>query len=617
VQYNPNGSLDTSFDNDGKALSLFDDYYNGVNAIAKQPDGKYLVTCFYSNSSESSDFAIRRYNEDISLDTTFGTNGKVLTTFDTGLNEAQSVQLLPNGKIITVGKSMPLADVNGQAGTINSEFAISKYNANGTLDVTFDGDGKVTTKFEYGTDELKSLLILPDDKFIAVGTSRNTVPNNAFFSNIVFSKYNSNGTLDLSFGNLGKVVPVFGENVYTILNALIQSDGKILINAFYSTFGSNETFFELIRYNSNGSLDTTFGNNGKISTGQVNLRKINSVNGKLLFTGVTTLPSGNNGYVIVQYNENGTIDNAFGVNGVATFNAGNSPFGFSSLAIQQEGKIIVSGNYFNGNGQLSCVTLRYTINGILDNTFGINGVVTTPIPIFVNSNFVQSDGKIIVAGTSNNGSDTNFSTVKYNSNGTIDTTYGINGITFSILDNYNQINSIILQPDNKILVALSQYNPEQNPNNFKVKRINTDGNYDNDFGGQQGITTSFYNGYNEAFSIGLQSNNKIIVAGTTNNGINNDFAITRLTNTVLSVDDFNNEASNVIIYPNPVTNSLNIKTSNELDVIEYSIYNMLGQIIYKSDDNNGKVNTTNFSNGIYNIQIKTNKGIVSKKFIKE
>ena len=211
----------------------------------------------------------------------------------------------------------------------------------------------------------------------------------------------------------------------------------------------------------------------------------------------------------------------------------------------------------------------------------------------------------------------NFSSIKYDSNGTIDSSYGINGIASISLDQYYQINSVYLQPDNKILVALSQYNPQQNANEFKVKRINADGSIDTDFGVDNGITTSFYNGYNEAFSIGLQSDNKIIVAGTTNNSINNDFAITRLTNSLLSVDNFNENSLNLILYPNPVTNILNIKTLNELVINEYSIYNMLGQMIYKSADKNLKINTTNFTNGIYSIKMKTSSGFINKKFIKE
>lgn len=608
IQYNPNGSLDTTFDGDGKALSIIDDGFYGIKSVTKDENGKYLVNFTDGNLNFYS--VIRKYNTDISLDSTFGTNGKIQASFDLGLNGAQNATITTDSKIVIVGNFV-------SNDYTSNNFGIAKYNSNGTLDTTFDTDGKLTTKFEYSSDELKKIIVLPDNKIIAIGTSRYRQPNNAGFSNIVLSKYNSNGSLDVSFGNSGKVYSVFGENVYTILNFVVQTDGKILVNAYYSVFPSSQFVFELIRYNANGSLDVTFGNNGKIVTTPILLSLVNPTNGKFLFNGINNLPSGENEYTLIKYNANGTIDNSFGSNGTVAYNVGNSPFGYSSVVLQPDGKIIASGSYSNLSGQLNYLTIRYNSNGTIDSTFGTNGTIITPTQGNVNSNFVQSDEKIIVCGSSSNGSGINFSSIKYDSNGTIDSSYGINGIASISLDQYYQINSVYLQPDNKILVALSQYNPQQNANEFKVKRINADGSIDTDFGVDNGITTSFYNGYNEAFSIGLQSDNKIIVAGTTNNSINNDFAITRLTNSLLSVDNFNENSLNLILYPNPVTNILNIKTLNELVINEYSIYNMLGQMIYKSADKNLKINTTNFTNGIYSIKMKTSSGFINKKFIKE
>ncbi|WP_445452187.1 T9SS type A sorting domain-containing protein [Flavobacterium sp. 25HG05S-40] len=594
VQYNLNGSLDTTFDGDGKALSLIDDGFYQVKSISKDANGNYLVN--FSDGNPSNYSVIRKYNADISFDESFGSNGQ-FNTLNSGYGMAENITVTSDSKIIMLR---------------SYAFGLTKYNANGTLDTTFDTDGMVITEFEYSTDDLKKVVVLPDDKIIAIGTSRYRQPNNASFSNIVLSRYNSNGSLDTSYGDLGKVYSVFGENVYTIMNAFVQTDGKLLVNAYYYVFPSYDPIYELIRYNSNGSLDTTFGNNGKIITSQGGFTVLNPSDGKLLFYSVNYLPSGDYDHIIKRYNNDGSIDTTFGTNGAVTYNNGNSPYDLK-FALQQDGKILVSGTSYSSNFNSQFFTVRYNDNGSLDTTFGTNGQITTPMQGYVHSNFVQSDGKIVLVGLGGAG----VASISYNSNGTMDTTYGTNGIAFSSLDNYNQINAIYLQPDNKLLVALSQYNPQQNPNDFKIKRITDDGTIDTDFGGDNGINTSFYNGYNEAFSIGLQSDNKIIIAGTTNNAINNNFALTRLNNIVLDVDDFHENELNLIIYPNPAKDILKIMTSTEIEIQEYLIYNMLGEIVFRSFENNLAVDVSHFNSGIYNLRIKTDKGTITKKFIKE
>jgi len=593
VQYNANGSLDTGFDGDGKALSLIDDGFYAIKSISKDASGKYLVN--FNDGNPFNYSVIRKYNADISLDASFGINGQ-FNTLNSGYGMAEYITATSDSKIIMLR---------------SFTFGLIKYNTNGTLDTTFDTDGIVITEFEYSTDELKKIIVLPNDKIIAIGTSRYRQPNNAYFSNIVLSKYNSDGSLDTSFGNLGKVYSVFGENVYTIMNAFVQTDGKILVNAYYYVFPSYDPIYELIRYNSDGSLDTTFGTNGKIATSSGVFSLINPVDGKLLFVSGNYLPSGDYEHIIKKYNNNGSIDAVFGTNGSVTFNNGNSPYDLK-FALQQEGKILVSGTSYYSGFNTQFFTRRLNVDGSLDTTFGTNGQITTPIQGYVLSNLVQSDGKIIVVGMSGG-----LASIRYSPNGTIDTAYGTNGIASSSLDNYNQINSVFLQPDNKILAAISQYNPQQNQNEFKIKRITADGTLDNDFGGYNGITTSFYNGYNEAFSIGLQSNNKIIVAGTTYDGINNNFALTRLNNNVLSVADISENQTNLVIHPNPVKNLLNIKLNREISIIDYTIYNLVGQVIYKKSETTPQINIENLTKGIYIIQINTSEGIFSKKFIKE
>ena len=282
--------------------------------------------------------------------------------------------------------------------------------------------------------------------------------------------------------------------------------------------------------------------------------------------------------------------------------------------LQPDGKVIVSDYLFPSFG-----TIRVNTDGSLDETFGDNGKIVTTIhdASIPQATFLEPGGKISIAGISL-GQGTYFSSVRYLANGTIDTTYGLDGISSTELPtDYRQVTSIALQPDGKLLAALSKSNNETGTYDFKIRRFNTDNTYDDSFGGQEGITTSFYSGYDEAFSVALQSDNKIVVAGATHNGINEEFAMARYTNTVLAVNQYTNDVSTITIYPNPVKDILHISTAAGSDVIDYIIYNMIGQVIFRSSGNDLDINTTSFSKGIYNIMIKTTKGTVIKRIIME
>lgn len=614
VQYNPNGSLDTSFDGDGKALSPFPEgeTFYLPNSVARQPDGKYLLVLNPVTLSPSSDFVVRRYNSDSSMDTAFGTAGTVSTTFGTGLNEAQSAAVSPDGKIFVFGKSQPL-----DFGYM--DFAIARYDSSGALDPALDGDGKLTTVFEMADDKPGHLLVQPDEKLIAIGTSGYQQQNGTTVKNVALSRYNSDGSPDATFGNSGKTVSVFGDHVNTITTAALQADGKIVLANMYAVFADPSYYYEIIRYNADGSLDTAFGTNGKVSTNFYAGCFAFQPDGKILVAGGGTL-EGTNGFILSRYSSNGTLDTSFDTDGHLPVSFGHLASGNASVMVQPDGKIIFSGGTYNADlATGTFAAARFNPDGSPDTSFGDNGQVVTPIAstCIALKGFIQADGKILIAGTSDG---IHFSSVQYHANGTIDTMYGTAGITTTDLhtDSYYGINSVALQPDGKFLLAVTQYGQDPNSNDFKIKRINPDGTFDDDFGGQDGIATSFYDGYDEAFAIGLQSGDKIVVAGPTHNGMNTDFALARFTNVILDVAHFNGDSSGLVIYPNPAKDNLHIKTTvNGLEVIDYSIYNMLGQLIYKNSGEDLEIWTANFSSGIYNIAIYTNKGTVSKKFVKE
>ena len=619
VQYNSNGSLDTSFDGDGKATIAFQSNFETINSVTRQSDGKFLVVIKSDDFVlTTADFIVRRYNSDISLDTSFGVDGQTSAAFTTGMNESQAAGIASDGKIVVVGKA-------AAAEFANTDFAIARYSANGILDTSLHSDGKITSAFEKGNDQLTHVLMLPDDAFITVGTSGYRLSNNSTYKDIVLSKFNANGTLDSSFGVLGKVVSVFGQNNNAITAAALQPNGKIIVaNTYYNVSLGNSFLYELIRYNANGSLDTLFGTNGKISLSIESSTIAIQPDGKIVVGAMGAPNTANAGYNIFKFNENGTPDTSFDTDGCAIVTFGTTYYGEMAVLLQPDGKIVITGAASNPevfNNTPAFVAARLNSNGSLDATFGTNGKAVGLINdnCFAHAGFLQPDGKILIAGISFGSGGIYFSTLRYTENGMLDTAYGTDGTTSTnLFYDYRIINHVLLQPDGKFLVALSKYNQPLNSYDFRIRRFNPDSTYDNDFGGPVGVTTSFFNGYDEAFAMGLQSDHKIIVGGTTSNGITNDFAITRYTNLVLDTPSYTNY-SDLIVYPNPVSTTLYIKLpeNNEFEILECSIYNLLGQIMYQNSGTSTEIDTHELSNGIYSLQITTNHGIIYKKFIKE
>ena len=237
----------------------------------------------------------------------------------------------------------------------------------GTLDNTFSGDGKVITGFLHGDDYGHSVAIQADGKIVVVGTI-----DNGTNDDFGLVRYNANGTRDNTFGGDGRVNTDFG--AFDGANAVaIQSTGKIVV-AGYS--GNN---FAIARYNTNGMLDNTFGGDGKVITnfgGNDGARSIAVRNGKIIAAGSTTGSGGDFDFAIARYNGNGTLDNTFGGDGkvVTEFGATDESF---AVAIQGDDKIVVAGytNLILANNDFAIA--RYNTNGTLDDTFGGNGKLIT------------------------------------------------------------------------------------------------------------------------------------------------------------------------------------------------------------------------------------------------
>jgi uncharacterized delta-60 repeat protein len=376
--------LDSSFGTGGKVTTFFGGDGDQGYSIVVQRDGKLVVAGTTTNLDDTTDFGLARYNSNGTLDGTFGTGGKVKTTF-ADFDGARALALQSDGKIVVTGYTL----VN-----FLPNFALARYNSNGTLDATFGSGGKVITGFG-GPAQVFGVAIQSDGKIVATGFAH----VNADFD-FALARYNTNGTLDTTFGTGGKKATAFGVPSIAQANALsIQSDGKIVVAGL--TVVNNIANFALARYNSNGTLDTTFGAGGKAVTDfgvddrafSVDLQE----DGKIVAAGMT----GTN-FALARYNTNGTLDGTFGTGGkVTTDFAGLSDIALG-VAIRSDAKIVAVGRAFV-SGRPAFAVARYNSNGTLDPGFGNGGKTTTS---FVGSLgdqafsvAIQPDGKAVVAGS--------------------------------------------------------------------------------------------------------------------------------------------------------------------------------------------------------------------------
>ncbi|MDQ3179974.1 MAG: delta-60 repeat domain-containing protein, partial [Acidobacteriota bacterium] len=261
--------------------------------------------------------------------TDFGRNGE---------ERATSIAIQPDGKLVIAGYG-----VGKNAGVTGTDFAIARYNSDGSLDKSFNGDGKVLTNFTgSSSDSASSVLIQPDNKFVVTGTSYLSG------NDIAIARYNSNGSLDSAFGKDGRVITDFGR-IDVASSSALQTDGKIVV-AGYTNGISNYYNAALIRYNTNGSLDNTFGKNGRVVTNFGGFNETASAvvlqsSGKIVIGGLSQ--PNDSDFALARYSSDGLLDNSFGKNGIVTTNFEkpfNSSESIKDIAIQPDGKIVAVGS---------------------------------------------------------------------------------------------------------------------------------------------------------------------------------------------------------------------------------------------------------------------------------
>ncbi len=358
--------------------------------------------------------------------------------------------------------------------------------------------------------------------------------------------YGQDGALDATFGGGdGKVITAFGSKNDRAYGVVIQTDGKIVV-AGQSNNGSNYDF-AVARYNTDGSLDTSFDGdsgtgNGIVAT-TVSARNdqaysvIIQTDGKILVAGNAEDGSGFDDFAIVRYNNDGTLDTSFDTDGMTTTAIDiRDDFG-KSVAIQSDGKILVAGYYNNGSKNKFAV-VNYNSDGSLNTSFDTDGIVTTSFGASHDYGFgvaIQSDGNIVVAGYSDNGTDFDFAAARYSSNGALDASFNSDGkLTTAIGSVNDKAFGIVIQSDGKILLVGQSDNGSDD--DFALVRYNSDGSLDTGFDGDGKQTTSFGTNEDYAKNVAIQDDGKIVVVGQSGSGFDYDFAIARYNNPSLPVE---------------------------------------------------------------------------------
>jgi len=401
------GDLDSRFGNGGIVATDFSQTEDYAFGIAVQPDGKIVVSG-QSGIYPDLHSALARYNRNGRLDSTFGTGGKVVVAFDSSSDYLYAPVIQSDGKIVGAGS------------THGAGFLLARFNADGSLDQTFGSNGSVETTFGDPTAAAKAVVLQADGKIIVVGVS-GAGPYSEL-NDFALARYNSDGSLDQIFGGTGKFkthFPGVDNTGSSATSVALQPDGKLVVGGYYKKNDRTPHEFAVARYNSNGTLDSTFGQAGKVMT-RIGLGDAFSFgialqsNGRIVLAGYSDTTQ-NHDFSLAGYTSNGTLDSSFGTGGLVTTDfAGATDDIAYAMTMQSDGKLVVAGRT-GEYPQNDFAVARYSSDGQLDQTFGVGGKVVSDFSSIDQAYDIalQANGRIVLAGISFNGANFDFTVARY------------------------------------------------------------------------------------------------------------------------------------------------------------------------------------------------------------
>jgi uncharacterized delta-60 repeat protein len=387
------GDLDQSFGGDGRVRTPVKGY-SVVWDVAAQPDGRIVVGGETSDprTSTGQGAGVVRYLANGSLDPTFSGDGRAMTRS----LEGRAMALQSDGAVVVAGTKC--CDVKGRY-----RFAVARFTSGGVLDPTFSGDGVVYARFA-GEAYASGAAVDAAGRILVAGLA-----DGPTFSLFGIMRFLPDGMLDPSFGGDGKVTTPFPRNVIAS-DIVVQSDGRIVV------VGGDDEGFVLARYLSDGSLDSSFGGDGKVRTDLVDGNATSvalQADGRIVVAGFQ-----NDRFAVARYTSQGAPDPSFGGgDGIVLTSFSGLAFAFG-VAVQSDGRIVVVG-FKQRSDRAVFAAVRYTASGGLDASFGGDGRVTTPFSEDARAHDVaiQGDGGIVAAGnasaTSGSIENSHFAVVRY------------------------------------------------------------------------------------------------------------------------------------------------------------------------------------------------------------
>ncbi|MFO0866933.1 MAG: hypothetical protein U0744_20215, partial [Gemmataceae bacterium] len=542
VRLNTDGTLDLTFGNSGKAS-----FFGTPADLAIDASGR-IVVAGYAFDDTGFDFAVARYNSDGSFDGNFDGDGFVTTSIRVR-DFASSVAIDSAGRVIVAGYTSNVEETSGY------DIAVARFNTDGSLDSTFDGDGKVVTPFGTLDDRANSVVVDSWNRIIVAGYSQfnggsqfalvryqvdgsldttfdgdgkvaTVIQSNSrandltidrsgrivvageAFGTFALARYNINGSLDQTFNGGGTLLIGNASS----LNSVTIDDSDRIVAAGYA-YGQNQDL-GIVRVNPNGSLDLTFDGDGRATTsigsGIEEARSI-AVDGVGRVVAVGWSLDGQRNFAAVRYNADGSLDTGFDVDGKLTLAFRASQDFASSMAIDGLGNIVVAGQ---SSGDFAIA--RYKPDGSLDLPFGTNGKVSTAFGFnaTVGSVAIDGTGRIIVVGSANTGNNWDILIACYCADGSLDETFSGDGKHIISLGSTNEeASGVIIDASGQIVIA------GRSSTQILVARLNADGSFDSSFDTDGIVTTSFGPGVAWANSLAIDGSGRILVAGSTGVGI--------------------------------------------------------------------------------------------------
>lgn len=495
VCYHGDGSLDTGFGTGGIEY-ISSSLTRYAFALAVQADGKWVV-----GGATPFQLVLTRYQVNGSRDTTFKPDYSALRFGPPGSVESFTSMLVqPDGKLVVAGLSRDgAAPFSGQRG-----FGLLRLNGDGSMDPSFNGTGRVTTVGFAGGDlwEFGGLTLQSDGKMVIAGSTSSGL--------FILARYLPSGALDTSLGGTGKISTPLVDAKTLPKNIAAQNDGKLIITGLASPSGSvgAATYFFIARLTVAGALDPEFNGTGIAATAEPLAAFVPAdvgldPQGRILIAGHHQRSGETADLAVLRVKPDGSLDADFDGDGSAHTDCKNSLWSryFSAVAEQPDGKLILA-------GQGLC---RLLPNGALDATFGVNGLAGT----FHTAAAVllQTDGKIVIGSTVTASFGTDMLVSRYLPDGSPDPEFGVGSLCRIHADSYDSFNSLVLQPDGKIIVAGAA------GHQFVTARLLENGTLDPAFGSGGVVKANYFPQYaSSGGGAALQADGKIIrvgqVAGT-------------------------------------------------------------------------------------------------------